>query len=72
MPLIDHNVLFFVFALIVGSIPHKIHVCNKSNGQKGRNMEVEAYFWHFIYKNQEFHLHIIGVYLLSRRIIDSN
>ena len=68
LSLIEHNLLLFVGALIIGIIPHKVRVCKKSNKRKGWAIELEAYLWHFKCTEQEWHLHITGVRLLRQRM----
>ena len=68
LSLIEHHLLFFVGAVIIGIIPYKVRVCKKSSKRKGWAVELEAYLWHFKWTEQEWHLHIIGVRLLSQRM----
>ncbi len=66
LSLIEHNLLFFVGAVIVGIIPRKVRICKKSSKRKGWAIELEAYLWHVKCTEQEWHLCIIGVRLLNQ------
>lgn len=70
MSLIEHNQLLFVLALIVGIIPHKVHVRKKLSKRKGSCIELEAYLWRFTLTEQDWSLHITGVCLLNQRMRD--
>ncbi len=70
MSLIEHNLPFFVVALVVGIIPHKVLVGKNPSKRKGYHIELEAHLWQFTCREQEWCLRITGISLLSRRIRD--
>jgi hypothetical protein len=70
MQLIEHNIVLFVAALIIGSIPREVHVRNKSSKRKRCNIELKAYLWQFTRTEQGWSLRITGVGLLSQKLRD--
>ncbi len=70
MQLIEHNLLLFVTALIIGIIPYEVRVHNKSGKRTRRNIELKAYLWQFTCTEQEWCLRIRGVRLLSQATRD--
>ncbi len=70
MQLIEHHLLFVVVTFIVGTVPYKVHIHNKS-GKKGKyTLKLTASLWQFTYTKQDWYLRIVGIQLLSRRIRD--